>query len=89
MDLFTTLILLAEQDIPNDRIIDGSDLRPDFFGDNKVYNQNERRSVFYYRGNLLMAVRHAHYKMHLWTWTTPDDELQKVTVLSTALLYEP
>ena len=89
MDLFTTLILLAEQDLPKDRIIDGSDLGPDLFGMSKIYRQlklqqplqqqsESRRSVFYYRGNLLMAVRHAHYKMHLWTWTTPDTELEKV-----------
>ena len=37
----------------------------------------ENRSVFYYRGNLLMAVRSGHYKMHLWTWTTPNEELEK------------
>ena len=43
----------------------------------QIYRSNER-SVFYYRGNLLMAVRHGHYKMHLWTWTTPNDELEKV-----------
>ena len=29
MDLFTTIVKLANEDIPQDRIIDGSDLRAD------------------------------------------------------------
>ncbi len=31
-----------------------------------------------YRGDLLYAVRKGPYKMHLWTWTTPEKELEKV-----------
>ena len=75
MDLFTTFILLAGGSIPKDRTIDGQDLRSDF---QRNWPNSSPRSVFYYRGNLLMALRHGHYKMHLWTWTTPDDELEKV-----------
>ena len=84
MDLFTTLITLAGEQVPNDRIIDGSDLRSDLgiLSENDIFhNHNQDRSVFYYRGNLLMAVRFGHYKMHLWTWTTPREELQKVLTL--------
>ena len=28
-----------------------------------------------------MAVRHGRYKMHLWTWTTPTQELEKVKIV--------
>ena len=80
MDLFTTLTLLAGDQVPNDRVIDGSDLRLDLglLSENDINYHEEDRSVFYYRGGLLMAVRHGHYKMHLWTWTTPEEELRKV-----------
>ena len=80
MDLFTTFVKLANENIPQDRIIDGNDLRSDL-GITKPDLGQERtfgRSVYYYRGNLLMAIRHGLYKMHLWTWTTPEDELAKV-----------
>ena len=80
MDLFTTFVKLANENIPQDRIIDGNDLRSDL-GITKSDLVQERtfgRSVYYYRGNLLMAIRHGLYKMHLWTWTTPEDELAKV-----------
>ena len=36
MDLFTTIIKLAGEDIPSDRIIDGSDLRADLGKANKM-----------------------------------------------------
>ena len=80
MDLFTTFVKLANENIPQDRIIDGNDLRSDL-GITKpdlVQDQTFGRSVYYYRGNLLMAIRHGLYKMHLWTWTTPEEELAKV-----------
>ena len=84
MDLFTTFVRLANENIPQDRIIDGNDLRSDL-GITKpdlVQDQTLGRSVYYYRGNLLMAIRHGLYKMHLWTWTTPEDELVKVSIFT-------
>ena len=88
MDLFTTFVKLANENIPQDRIIDGNDLRSDL-GITKpdlVQDRNLGRSVYYYRGNLLMAIRHGLYKMHLWTWTTPEDELAKVCLHSVEIL---
>ena len=83
MDLFTTLISLAGLHVPNDRVIDGKDLSSDLglvsANDIQYYNQDDR-NVFFYRGGLLMAVRHGHYKMHLWTWTTPVEELERVRI---------
>lgn len=63
MDLFTTSLLLAGKEIPKDRVIDGKDLRPVLFDQGKP----ERESLFYYRGQRLMAVRKGPWKMHLFT----------------------
>ncbi|RUS86588.1 hypothetical protein EGW08_005669 [Elysia chlorotica] len=37
------------------------------------------RPIFYYRGDLLMAVRVGNYKAHLWTWANSLEEFQKGT----------
>ncbi len=63
MDIFTTSLKLARVDVPADRIIDGVDLRPVLFDS----GPSERKSVFYYRGQTLMAVRHGPWKAHLIT----------------------
>ena len=34
------------------------------------------RSIFYYRGDELMAVRNGNYKAHYWTWTNSVEEFQ-------------
>lgn len=36
------------------------------------------RSVFYYRGNALMAVTVGQYKAHFWTWTNSWEEFRQV-----------
>jgi len=73
MDLFTTFLNLSGIDAPRDRTLDGLDLSGPLLN-----HQEFERPVFYYRGDLLFAVRHGPYKMHLWTWTTPQSELDKV-----------
>jgi len=73
MDLFTTFARLAELKVPEDRVIDGINLMDALFSGTEV-----DRPVFFYRGNLLFAVRSGPYKMHLWTWTTPQSELDQV-----------
>ncbi len=82
MDLFTTFATLAGQQIPTDRVIDGQDLTEDLLATANsrptTKTRPDDRPVFYYRGNLLMAVRSGSYKMHLWTWTTPQEEIDKV-----------
>jgi len=74
MDLFATFLDLAGKDVPQDRVIDGKSLKSVLLGQ----GEDEDRPVFYYRGNLLYALRLGQYKMHLWTWTTPEKELAKV-----------
>ena len=63
MDLFTTACKLAGAEIPNDRIIDGVDLRPALFGTGK----SPRNVMFFYRGTKLYAVRKGQYKAHFIT----------------------
>ncbi|KAF0300809.1 N-acetylgalactosamine-6-sulfatase [Amphibalanus amphitrite] len=70
MDLFTTFTQLAGQPIPDDRVVDGIDLTENL-RDGSITD----RSVFFYRGDLLMAARVGHYKSHIWTFTTPPEEL--------------
>lgn len=70
MDLFTTAIKLAGLEVPQDRIIDGTNLLPALL----KQEINTSKSIFYYRGNELMAVRQGLYKAHLWTWTNSIEE---------------
>lgn len=73
MDFFATFLDIAGLPLPKDRIFDSQSLKV------ALTNGTENsRPVFFYRGNLLYAVRQGNYKMHLWTWTTPVNELQKV-----------
>lgn len=63
MDIFTTCLKMAGVAIPEDRIIDGVDLRPVLFQS----GPSLRKTVFYYRGTQLMAVRKGPWKAHLIT----------------------
>jgi arylsulfatase A-like enzyme len=63
MDLFTTSVKLAGGEIPQDRVIDGVDLRPAINGTGPV----PPRVLFYYWDNELRAVRKGPYKAHFIT----------------------
>ncbi|SHI65332.1 sulfatase family protein [Pseudozobellia thermophila] len=63
MDLFTTFSKMAGVEIPNDRIIDGVDLSGTLFR----HESSPRKSMFYYRGTELYAVRMENYKAHFIT----------------------
>ncbi len=63
MDIFTTSLKLAGAELPEDRIIDGVDLRPVLFGN----GSSPRETMFYYRGARLMAVRKGPWKAHYVT----------------------
>ena len=39
------------------------------------------RTIFFYRGDEMMAVRYGMYKAHYWTWTNSWEEFQHVCVL--------
>ncbi len=63
MDLYTTIIELAGGEVPTDRVVDGLDLRPALFGT----GPSPRKTMFYYRGTELFAVRKGPYKAHFIT----------------------
>ena len=63
MDLFATFSKMAGVRIPEDRIIDGVDLS----GTLLHGKPSPRKSVFYYRGTDLYAVRLGDYKAHFIT----------------------
>lgn len=72
MDWFSTALDLAGISPPTDRIIDGISLVP-LFRQGTVTN----RTIFYYRGNEMMAVRNGWYKAHYWTWTNSIEEFNQ------------
>jgi arylsulfatase A len=63
MDLYTTILTLAGAKVPEDRVVDGLDLSPALFGT----GPSPRRTMFYYRGVKLYAVRKGPYKAHFIT----------------------
>lgn len=63
MDIYTTSIKLAGGKLPDDRIVDGVDLSPVLFGK----GPSPRKTMFYYRGTRLMAVRKGPFKAHFIT----------------------
>lgn len=63
MDLFTTFSTLAKVTLPTDRILDGLDLSPVLF----EQKESPRKTVFYYNGRELFAVRLGAYKAHFLT----------------------
>ena len=65
LDIFTTACKLGGAKIPDDRIIDGLDLRPTLF----EKKSSPRKTMFYYRGIKIYAVRKGMYKAHFITET--------------------
>lgn len=63
MDLYTTFSNLAGVAIPDDRVVDGVDLSPTLFEE----KASPRNDMFYYRGDVLYAVRVGDYKAHFIT----------------------
>jgi len=63
MDLFPTLLALADVKVPQDRVYDGYDIRRMLFSG----AQSPRDSFFYYRGAELYAVRKGDFKVHFTT----------------------
>ena len=88
LDLFPTACKLAGAEIPNDRDIDGLDLS------NALYDggPSPRKTMFYYRGQRLYAVRKGAFKAHFITETeyTKDNKRQEhETPLLFNLMHDP
>ncbi|XP_077982506.1 N-acetylgalactosamine-6-sulfatase-like isoform X2 [Glandiceps talaboti] len=65
MDLFATSLDIAGRDLPTDRIYDSTSLLPVLVDD--IVDKN--KTIFYYRGDEIMAARRGFYKAHFWTWS--------------------
>lgn len=63
MDLFSTSLALAGVEAPADRTIDGVDLGPVLRGE----GANPRETMYFYRGETLMAIRKGPWKAHFIT----------------------
>ncbi len=63
MDLYVSCLKLAGAKVPDDRVMDGFDLRPALLGTGK----SPRDVMFYYRDTALYAVRYGPYKAHFIT----------------------
>ena len=63
MDVYTTILTLAGAKVPDDRVVDGLDLSPALLGT----GPSPRKTVFYYRGAKLWAIRKGLYKAHFST----------------------
>jgi arylsulfatase A-like enzyme len=73
MDLYPTLAAIANTSIPNDRIIDGKDIRPLIFGEKSAKSPHE--AFFYYKQDNLEAVRVGKWKLHVRKGKDRVDEL--------------
>jgi arylsulfatase A len=63
LDLCPTLAAVEGGRIPTDRIIDGKDIRPILFGEGGA--KSEHDAFFFYRMEVLEAVRSGKWKLHL------------------------
>jgi arylsulfatase A len=63
MDLYTTFSTIAGVAVPDDRTVDGIDLSSVLFEG----GESSRKDLFYYRDDILYAVRLGNYKAHFIT----------------------
>jgi len=74
LDLFTLCSNLAGVNLPEDREMDGFDLRPSLF----ERKESPRREMFYYRGTTIYAARQGAYKLHYITETEYTSNNNKI-----------
>ena len=66
LDVFATILDVADVPLPSDRVMDSHTLTPLFDGSVAEGATNwTRDSAFFYRGCYLFAVRHKEWKVHL------------------------
>lgn len=73
LDLLPTFCTLAGVKAPADRVLDGYDLSPVLLGK----GASPRKTMFYWRGSKLFAVRHGAYKAHFITQSEYGGEAPK------------
>ncbi|MEC9477141.1 MAG: sulfatase [Planctomycetota bacterium] len=80
LDLLPTFCALAGAEAPADRVLDGSDISGRIRGD----SASPRDTVFFYRGDILYAIRNGPWKMH---FRSRPRSGAKETIHETPLLY--
>lgn len=81
MDLFPTIINMADAQMPGDRIFDGMDMMPLLTG----IKESVRNEIFYYKMNKLYAIRKGPWKAHFTT--RPSYSKEAAVDHDPALLY--
>ncbi len=84
MDIFTTCVTLAGGHVPEDRVIDGVDLSPVLLR----HEPSPRKTMFYYRGTRLMAVRYGPWKAHYITQGAYGASAKKAVTHDPPLLFQ-
>ncbi|MBL8820300.1 MAG: sulfatase [Planctomyces sp.] len=80
LDLFPTTVALSQSTLPEELVIDGTDLSPLLFQESNL----PARPYFYYRGDQLFACRLGEWKAHFSTQTgygQPKPEVHDVPML--------
>ncbi len=77
IDFFPTLARIAGAKVPQDRVIDGTDISSLMFTSEDV--TPPRDTFFYYMGNRLEAVRKGRWKLHVSRELRPDQRTGVVT----------
>jgi arylsulfatase A-like enzyme len=84
LDLLPTIASMSGAAVPEDRVLDGFDLTTMLI----EQRPSPRQSMFYYRDNRLMAVRHGRYKAHYITQDSYVPGSQHATEHDPPLLYD-
>lgn len=84
LDVLPTLVSMAGATLPGDLILDGFDLSATLVDG----QASPRESMFYYRDNRLMAVRHGNHKAHYITQTSYRSDSGKPHTPDVPQLYD-
>lgn len=84
LDFLPTFAALAGAAVPTDRVIDGYDLTDLLLRD----APSPRETMFYYRGETLMAVRHGPFKAHYLTQPAYGEGANRATAHDPPLLFQ-
>lgn len=84
LDILPTACALAGTKAPSDRPLDGVDVSKTLLGT----AESPRKTVLYYRGVSVYAIRHERWKLHFFTQGAYGQGLRKRTPAVPALLYD-
>jgi arylsulfatase A-like enzyme len=89
MDLFPTVLAMADVDLPADRVIDGRNMLPLLKGES---SEEIRDVYFFYRGTRIYAVRKGKWKAHFiteWAYQADSQYIEHNPALLFDLEHDP